>query len=325
MTSVICTLFEGHYHFGVAALANSLHQTGFQGSIYAGYRGVLPAWASAARDNCGFNWPGAKTLQLHEGLSLHFLPVDTDYHLTNYKPDFMLQLWQGPAAGGESLFYFDPDIVVTAPWSFFQDWVHCGVALCEDVNSPLEKYHPRRVAWRKYFGEKGFDLQFKNNIYVNGGFVGVKKKDEGFLQMWKHIQEAMASVIGGLNRSAFKSGGQLPKSEQGPLAPFSTTDQDALNAAVEGWEGAVSLIGKEAMAFKPGFAIMPHALGQPKPWDCHPVYQILKGRAPRLVDRNYWNAANGVIQSQPRSLVLRRKAQISFSAFVGRFYKRSQH
>ena len=56
----------------------------------------------------------------------------------------MLRLLSGPASDAEAIYYLDPDIVVTAPWSTFDNWTGCGVALCEDVNSPLLKYHLRR-------------------------------------------------------------------------------------------------------------------------------------------------------------------------------------
>ena len=61
----------------------------------------------------------------------------------------------------------------------------------------------------------------------------------------------MASQIGGLNRSIF-SKVPLPEEASGPFAPFGKTDQDAMNAAVEAYDGYVSFVGQEGMAFKAG-------------------------------------------------------------------------
>ena len=316
MYTSICTLFEGHYHFGVAALTNSLYRQGFRGSVYAGYRGELPSWSNAATENHSLAWPGCRTLKAAEGLQLHFMPLDTDYHLTNYKPDFMLALWQLLSEEAESLFYFDPDIVVTTPWPVFEEWVGCGVALCKDVNSPLARNHPMRIAWRRYFGEKNFALSFKESIYANGGFVGVSKQNMSFLSTWKSIQEAMAPAIGGLARSAFTG------SDPSPFDPFGKTDQDALNAAVEAWDGTMSFLGKEAMAFEPGSKIMSHALGKRKPWLIEPLAQAVAGRRPRSADSDYWQLANGEIVSQPLGLVKRKLLAIKVASLISRFYSR---
>src|SRR5688572_18740133 len=203
MSLIICTLFEGHYHLGLIALTNSLYHQGYRGNIYAGYRGKLPNWATQATESKQINWPGSRSFEVATGLQLHFLPLTTGYDLTNFKPDFMIQLLEGPAAGAEGVFYFDPDIVVSAPWSFYEEWISCGVALCEDVNSPLPAHHPRRKAWREYFASNGIQLKFKDCIYANGGFIGVQKKDFPFLPLWKKVQETMALQIGGLDRSIF--------------------------------------------------------------------------------------------------------------------------
>lgn len=320
-STAICTLFEGHYHYGVAVLTNSLYANGFRGDIYAGYRGALPSWTDVATDNSMVLGKDGKTMAVADGINLHLVPVTTDYHLTNYKPDFMMRLWNGPAHWVDKLFYFDPDIVVSAPWKYFITWTDYGVALCEDVNSPLPKNHPRRVAWRNYFRDRGIELHFKDPVYVNGGYIGIDRKNESFLQTWITIQEAMASVIGGLSRSAL-AGKALPEESQGPFSAFGKTDQDALNAAIEAWNGEFSFVGQEGMSLRPGAALMPHALGQPKPWKWNPVAQAFSGRPPRTVDREYWKNASGIITAHSNREVKGKLIELKIASLIGRFYKR---
>ena len=316
MHSSICTLFEGHYHFGVAALTNSLYKQGYRGAVYAGYKGKLSGWITAATEDLALGWPGSRTLLVGEGLQLHFLPLDTDYHLTNYKPDFMLRLWSDLAVNANSMFYFDPDIVVTTPWSVFEEWVGCGVALCEDVSSPLAGNHPTRVAWRRYFGAKNFTLNFKEAIYANGGFVGAVKADITFLATWKALQEAMAPAIGGLNSSAFS--GPIPL----PFDPFGKTDQDALNATVEAWPGPISFVGKAGMTFEAGTSLMSHALGHNKPWLRKPLIQMLKGMLPRQADKDYWDSVGGPIVIHPSIKVIYQRLTLKIAVGLGRFYSK---
>ncbi len=324
MNSAVCTLFEGNYHLGVAGLTNSLYQNGFRGSIYVGYKGALPPWASLAKENSLLQWAGNKTLQVAEGLQLHFLPIETDYSLTNYKPDFMLKLWDGPAADMDSLFYFDPDIVILRSWLLFEEWANCGVAVSEDVNSPLAMQHPRRVAWRKYFGDKGISLNFKEGFYVNGGFIGLTKKNLQFLKTWINIQETMAPLIGGLNQSIFSRTPltTLLKTAGGPFMPFFKTDQDALNAAIEACDQEISFIGKDGMGFENGFVIMHHAVGRMKPWAWKPFLQSWRGRPPRKIEIEFWNLMDGPVRAFPNKIVKRQKRALRICSAIGRIYKK---
>lgn len=322
--SVVCTLFEGHYHLGLASLVNSLYSNGFRGSVYAGYRGQLPPWAINLKDNSIPGWNVCKTLDVAEGLNLHFLPLETKNHFANYKPDFMLRLWEGPVSGSENIFYFDPDIVIVNSWLLFEEWITCGVAVSEDVNSPLSEFHPRRMAWRRYFGEKGIQLKFRENIYVNSGFIGLTYKDKPFAELWKHIQETMEPLIGGLELTIFTPE-HLRKLEKigGPFMPFATADQDALNIAVEASETNISFIGKNGMGFQNGFVLMEHAIGSPKPWKWKPLQSSIDGRPPRNVDYAFYRYAAGPVMAFSKGKLIRRKIAIKITALIGRIYKRN--
>ena len=322
MNAAICTLFEGHYHYGVAALSNSLYKHGFRGYIYVGYRGALPNWALKGEKKAIGKWEEALVLTPIEGMQLIFLPLITTYSLTNYKPDFMLDLLEGPAINADSLFYFDPDIIVNDSWTCFEQWVHCGVALCEDVNSPFQEFHPRRVGWRNYFKNYNIDLTYKNQIYVNGGFIGILKKNIAFLTLWMQIQKAMGDAIGGLENSIFLN--QTYNStilEMEGFSFFDKSDQDALNATIEAYHDTISYLGKEEMGFEPKNITMYHALGSPKPWKAQHLLRAIYGRTPRDVDIVYFE--NTVSPILAHSKIEIRKKQIAIKIFklLGRFYK----
>lgn len=322
MNTAICTLFEGHYHYGVATLTNSLYNQGFRGDVYVGYRGQLPHWVLKGKKDSIGKWKEAITLSPVQGLKLIFLALDTTYSLTNYKPDFMMKLWEGPAKNAEALFYFDPDIVINESWACFEEWVNSGVALCEDVNSPIQELHPRRVGWRTYFKNYNFELHFKNQIYVNGGFIGLLKKDISFLTVWIQLQESMSKAIGGLENSIFSN--QTYHSsilKMNGFQIFDKSDQDALNATIEAYGGTVSYMGKEGMGFTGGKAIMFHALGSPKPWKTNHLLRSMNGRVPRLFDESYWQNSTYPILAHFKSKKNTKIVSIKISKFLGRFYK----
>lgn len=321
MKSAVCTLFEGSYHLGLAALVNSLHRAGFRQTVYAGYRGQLPDWARAAVPTLCRGWTDATLLTIDQGLRIVFLPLITTHHLTNFKPEFMLSLLDGPADEVESLFYLDPDICVAAPWHFFDEWVSCGVALCEDLNSPLPEHHPRRVGWRRYYAERGLPLGFRGPEYVNGGCVGLRVQDRAFLETWKLAMQLMASEIGSL--AAAKIGGGEAYRSSGFANCFDCSDQDALNATIEATAQAISVIGQEAMGFKPGAAVLPHAVGGNKPWQRNYLKSALSGFAPRLVDKSFWAHATAPIAAYSDRHAALKRLDVAAATAIGRFMRRA--
>lgn len=317
MSSVVCTLFEGHYHYGLAALVNSLCRSSFSGTIFAGFRGTPPAWAK--REQPGFLGP-YETFRLKVGSTadIIFVRLTTDAHLTNFKPDFMLEVLDNLPKQPREIFYLDPDICVAEDWTFFRDWADCGVALCEDINSPLAKNHPRRIGWRKSFPEA--NLGFQGAEYVNGGCVGLQPQYREFLAIWKKLSETMGQILGG--RDVAKVEGGSAMASKGFANCFDCTDQDALNAAREAFAGPTSILGQEAMGFKSGKAILPHALGAPKPWRRFYLRDALAGRPPRLVDKLYLAASQPIAVRSPLHTLIR-QADCGAATLLGRFIRRA--
>jgi hypothetical protein len=269
--SDVCTLFEHDYHFGLAAFVNSLVRSGFVGSIWAGYRGALPEWASEARSVDEHH-----ELTVNSQVTICFIPVSFSKHLTYCKPTFMELLLDQYCPEAKSLFYFDPDIIVKCRWSYFEEWVQFGIALCEDIISPLNRNNPLRSAWKSFYQTQGYKTCQEFDVYVNGGFIGILRSARDFLKLWSELQDMMPID--------FQKMDQFPDRTY----PFQRTDQDALNVAIGYTHLPVSIMDRSGMDFAPYGTIMSHAVGNPKPWNKQFVLMALRGRPPQRADWQFF-------------------------------------
>jgi hypothetical protein len=315
MSSAVCTLFEGDYHYGVGALANSLYANGFRGTIYAGYRGQLPPWVTEAEVRSQTSDLRPQTSENitdfspAHGLTLRFIPVTTTIHLTNYKPDFMLELWEKHCPQAAELFYFDPDIVVRFPWSFFEEWASDAVAMCEDVNSPMPSSHPKRNAWRRLLTSKGLEFKNRPEIYVNGGFVALPATHKEFLKLWSRIIIQMGEA--GVDLNAISTANDYR---------FWNNDQDAMNIASMVTNCPTSTAGKDGMGFTPCNSFMLHALGAGKPWQVSFFGQFLSGKRITPAQREYWEFVTAPIALFTPMKIAFIWAEIKITTFGSRFY-----
>lgn len=310
MSSAVCTLFEGNYHYGVGALANSLYGQGYRGTIYAGFRGKLPPWIAGAKTSNGYT-----EFSPVNGLVMRFIPLTTKIHLTNFKPDFMLSLWREHCPQAQSFFYFDPDITILCPWSFFEEWVRAGVTLCADVNPSMPKNHPIRHAWKQFYQPHGLAFRRELDLYFNGGFFGLKREQIEFLHCWQRLQELMTPEINGLQNVNVRDRTFL----------FHKTDQDAMNVAAMASESPISPMGQDGMDFQQGGGgyVMSHALGWQKPWN-KPFIRTLfvRGHSPSRADRIFFRSVNSPIRLYPQATLTRKRLLLWTASVLGRFISR---
>lgn len=321
MSIAVCTLFEKDYHYGVAGLVNSLIRNGFTGTVYAGFRGPVPVWASNAQSAAVSDWPNARRLEISSGTAIVFLPMLTQAHFTNLKPDFMLELFARQDLNIDRLIYLDPDICLVSPWQFVMDWLTCGVALCEDVNSPMGRNHPRRIGWRRYFGERGVALEYRSDAYVNGGCCGVSRDDLRFLENWRQLSQLMSELIGGLGTAKIEGGAGFR--QVGFASCFDSSDQDALNATVEMTSDVqYAVLPKAAMAFAPGAAVLLHALGPRKPWRRKFLREALQALRPITADKAYWTYIDAPLRPMSALRVRTNRLALAGASAIARFYRR---
>jgi hypothetical protein len=310
-SAAICTLFEGDYQFGLGAFVNSLVRSGYTGTIWAGYRGGPPTWLDQLEPVRNESSSYMVTNQVR----LTLVPLQTDLHFTNYKPQFMLDLLAGPASACGYLWYFDPDIFVRCPWVFFAEWQNHGVALCQEiVNNILPPDSPLRHQWMRTAASIGLSDPRPLNYYFSGGMVGVPASHRDFLDIWRRILERADAE--GCDRKIFRT------ADAGREMPFYASDQDALNVAAMYTEDPLTTMGPEAMGFVHSGFTMYHAVG-PKPWRSRFLRRALAAVPPTAADKFFLTQVSSPIRVySPIQLRIKRLA-CSTAALIGRFYRKS--
>lgn len=303
---VFCTLGEGDYHHGVAALLNSLVRNGFAGVFIIGWRGAPPPWLNTLETHPQGGWRVG-----HVRVRLE--PLDTPWLLAHIKPRFLLDLLDRLEPDAGTVWYADPDIVVDAPWNFFENWSSQGVALCEDCCFPkLAPHHYLRRSWTTLARERlKLKLDPAMTCGFNSGFIGTRREDRALLSTWLRALEELPSI--GVPLEQLKPGTRLD--------PLHGTDQDTLNIAALAHPALVSSLGPEGMGFTPGMPVILHAADSPKPWRRHYMFELLKnGRGVGNAHRRYWHYASGPVQSWSIGRGWLRKVQMKSAIVLSRFY-----
>jgi hypothetical protein len=249
-----------------------------------------------------------------DGLTIRFIPLEPKIHFANYKPDFMLEVWTKHCPEAGALFYFDPDITIKCRWTFFEEWVEAGVAVCQDVNGSMPDNHPIRYAWRRLLEPHGVRFRNQFETYFNAGFAGMTARDSAFVELWKHIQELMQRCgedfrfLGGADRTL----------------PFSWRDQDAFNIACMAAEQKISPVGQDGMEFQPGGYIMSHAIGKAKPWNKPFIRSVLlRAVGPSRADKAFFEHLEYPIHLYPPLRLAWKRFCLSLASLFGRFMRRS--
>ena len=312
MKITLCTLFEGHYHYGVAALVNSLVSAGYEGTVWVGHRGPLPAWIV---DRAGFD-PASARLQVTPKLELRAVELNPPVSLNYYKPTLMREILEIHDPEADAVSYLDPDMVVKCNWSAMQSWLSKdGIALVEDADWDMPANHPKRAKWRQFFAAHGENSVRESDRYYNAGLVCVDRNRMDFLRIWERINARVAAE----SRS-----GMRDRKSGGPDSLFHSMDEDALNFALTLCETPLNAAGPEAMDFVPGGNRLSHAVGAAKPWQGRHFRRALQGRPPSVASQWFYRFADGPLTPFSHAMLARRRLSMALAAVIGRFWGGTQ-
>jgi hypothetical protein len=306
---VVCTLAEGSYFHGLAALTNSLVAAGFKGSIVVGYRGSKPPWLGKLDKDGTLD-----SFLVASEVRLQLVEVPGPWHLANYKGHLMQKVFVEIVPDADLVYFFDTDIVIKHSWDTFAAWARQGVVLVLDVaDSYMSPHHVYRRAWRALAAKQ--DRKCRDFTgYVNSGCVGINRVYAEFAEVWSLLMEELARD--GVDM-------QEMKNLTGPLE-FSRMDQDVLNATVMATDAPIALLGAEAMGFFPYTgAVMPHATFQKKPWSRNYILDALRGFPPSRSYLAYWEFVDDPIRPFSRLELRKKKIQVAIARLIGLLHSRS--
>lgn len=308
MKTTLCTLFEGHYHYGVAALVNSLVAAGYEGTVWVGHRGPLPDWIFARSD---FDKSIGK-LPVTPTLDLRTVELNPPVSLNYYKPAFMCDILEKLQPEADAVAYLDPDVVVKCDWATMQSWLSVdGIALVEDADWNMPADHPKRDRWQEFFAVHGEVPKRRLDRYYNAGFACVGRNRIPFLRAWERINQ----------RVAIESGSGMRERKSGnPDSLFHSTDEDALNFTLSLCDTPLNTAGPEAMDFVPGGNCLSHAVGAKKPWQGQHIRRALQGHPPSIASHWYYRFADGPLTPFSGAVLARRRLSIALAAALGRLW-----
>jgi hypothetical protein len=304
---VICSLFEGDYHIGLAVLINSIARAGFTGLFWIGYRGSLPPWTGQLVRRADGVFEVGSAL-------LHFQLVDTERHFSQLKPDFMARLFSEGIAP-KYLWYFDPDITVRCDWGFYQRWIGNGVCLCQENNmGTMSSDHPLRCEWIELAraANWGEPVQVQERYY-NSGFVALPIEHREFLQVWSSA--AQLANAAGVDQDSFLT--------QSRASTFYTVDQDTMNIAAMYSDVPLSTVGPEGMGWVAGGFTMYHSIGKLKPWRKKFLRAALMGDPPSNGDKHFLRSADGPIHPFTPGKLKSIRFASRVASLLGRFNRRT--
>jgi hypothetical protein len=316
LEETICTLYEKDYHFGLAAFVNSLVHKGFNGTVWVGYRDGLPPWLHQLQPHTPVksSEESIPSYLVDGQIRIIFIQIDPNIHLANFKPQFMLQILKNYSPESRSLWYFDPDIYLVSSWKMFSKWTEYGIAVCADINfSLLHENAPLRRRWMEFVSDIAKNPPRAMNHYFNSGAIGVSREFISILEIWE-------SVLIKAGSAGYDLDGLFPETRD---ELFYAVDQDAMNIALMYTIHPISPLGREAMGFEPGGAVLYHTVG-PKPWR-GTLKRALKGHAPSNGARYYFTQATSPIHPYSRAGLFMRRVACSLASFIGRFYDRPTH
>ena len=299
----VVTLAEKSYLIGAVALFNSLICNGFDGVFVIGYRNLddLPRIPLDSLKNFNSN-------------SIRLVELNTPIHFTNFKPQFMKSIVDS-YPDLSLITYLDPDIILTSPFNWVEDWSFAGPLVCADVNYWFPSQHPLKRIWLNQL-----NLNSCRNLdyYVNGGFLSVRRDHLDFLELWQSI---ISKSVSSTHSNKLCAQGEIENTRgSGRWDPFMALDQDALNIALMCFNSPVSILGPDIMGFT-AFGYIPHAIGPFKPWQRFYVLHALKGHKPRTVDRSFWSYVNYPLKNYNIYYLLLKKLDLTVALLISRFYK----